>query len=1323
MSYPRVLDLTRAAMGACLTLALATTCRVAAAQRPTTPAARSVVEGGVFTSFYENGGVRERGRVDGGGKRTGAWRLSWPNGRLAADGEYSKGERQGQWIWRDQYGRPTEYVSYGVEQRQGNSQLGDMLPLRVADLRDGIVGATTVGALVDRFAAAGEDDAGDAERAEVARALAAAPPEAIGVPFSIAEGLPAASRARWLRLCAAMPMPERMPLEQLRAWCEDPACGAPVEEVLTAWSRQFAGQWQPLLEPAAANNLHAGLQRLGPKALGALPELRRRMADGTLRGPLCYALASIHGLDRQSPAAPWLAALDRAAGDAGRRAEAAQVLAGLAGMQWQQGPPVPAATIVRLLADPCPAVADAAGTMLGFRLDFRQRPEEFDDQVDQLANGAAATTQLAAATRLAALGRVAEAESIWFRIASSEPASMYGFDSWNLLVQHARDQAAVRDLLLAVVEKGRLEVLAPLLRVAGDEARVLDLLVEHVRSKPWFLHAGLLTPQVRGPLRGRLLTLIDDPRTPGDQRRNLFSNLFATAAGDDARRDAIERGIGNADAAIGVMALEHAERWGVTPTAAQWQVLLRETQSRERAAAVMDRFPLPQDLDPTPWPVPRTVLATWADGQPQRIAQLVESWLAGNRQAFDALLLLRADLRAVQHRAPPVTWVWTQSHPDAALVRELMPGAAAEQRIRDALVRRSDVICCPVPRVGREGLALLPVDEGMMAAIRRRLLDDSAAQRAVGLQLLTLLGADGRPLLAALEEALPKFTAAELVLLPPAVCAIAPDAAIRLCEPLLEHADPAVVAAAVLGPQPIRHEDAPRVPGGAAFARKIAARIVASEIPQTCWFAALEDGIAALPTLREALCEQPRRYAIAAAIGSLGPAAAAAVPELLAAMPHNPHVGHVVAAVLPPEARKATLLALLGTEHEAHILPLLSGLRLEGAVTLAAIERLAGDGREEVRLQARALLACSASETATADEARRERLAHPERGLHAVEFEHCVRVWPRLSDAERKALVAQMGNSRAVWSMPVALADAIAPMLQEDDGSAFRALLAGAPLHPRVLERIEASARFWNAPAVDPRWNPRARHARALVQLWPAADAACRARALPWLRREADTAVQAAQEELLAPGRWAPLEFLELMQQLACSQSCGPTFHFLNDADLNMRRAALRAWLASAQEPNLVQTLHALLCEASWEERFGPLEGLPPACAEIVAKLPAAAERAAKLRQQCGDPRPDTVHKIAADLPAARLLLPELRQMLDRRKVEQCAAVMWCLRRLGPDAAALLPEVEALSPIPWLHFEVKATASILRGEAPAAPAPVWPVRGPGSPAQAQVRYR
>jgi hypothetical protein len=119
--------------------------------------------------------------------------------------------------------------------------------------------------------------------------------------------------------------------------------------------------------------------------------------------------------------------------------------------------------------------------------------------------------------------------------------------------------------------------------------------------------------------------------------------------------------------------------------------------------------------------------------------------------------------------------------------------------------------------------------------------------------------------------------------------------------------------------------------------------------------------------------------------------------------------------------------------------------------------------------------------------------------------------------------------------------------------------------------------------------------------------------------------------------------------------------------------------------------------------------------------LPTVAERAAKLRQRCGDRQTDTVQKIAADLRAARLLLPELRQMLDRRNVERCAAVMGCLRRLGTDAAGLLPELEALSPIPWLHFEVKATASILRGEAPAEPPPAWP-GGPWSPAQPQ-RYR
>jgi hypothetical protein len=143
------------ALAACLLLPFAS------AQRPTDPPVRSATVGGVYTSFYANGAVRDRGPVDANGKRTGRWEQFWPNGRLGADGVYENGQKSGQWTRRDQYGRVIDTVWCGEKPTEFKQPGCMLLPLRVEDLRHGIVGMTTVGALIDRFAAARDDDAGD----------------------------------------------------------------------------------------------------------------------------------------------------------------------------------------------------------------------------------------------------------------------------------------------------------------------------------------------------------------------------------------------------------------------------------------------------------------------------------------------------------------------------------------------------------------------------------------------------------------------------------------------------------------------------------------------------------------------------------------------------------------------------------------------------------------------------------------------------------------------------------------------------------------------------------------------------------------------------------------------------------------------------------------------------------------------------------------------------------------------------------------------------------------------------------------------------------
>jgi hypothetical protein len=290
---------------------------------------------------------------------------------------------------------------------------------------------------------------------------------------------------------------------------------------------------------------------------------------------------------------------------------------------------------------------------------------------------------------------------------------------------------------------------------------------------------------------------------------------------------------------------------------------------------------------------------------------------------------------------------------------------------------------------------------------------------------------------------------------------------------------------------------------------------------------------------------------------------------------------------------------------------------------------------------------------------------------------------------------------------------------EDNNGSVFQVMLRGAPLHPRVLEQVEASTQFWNPPASDPRVSLAAQHARALMSFWKSGDAAYRARALPWLQRHPAAgafAAEAALSDSDAEARLTPLEFLELIELLPCSESYTQATRWLRDPDLAVRRAALRAFVASRvpHEPFASQFLRSLLLASPWEEVFGPLDGLPTFCAEFARGLPTFDGRVAALRRLAVANPGDAFEAILGDMAAARRLLPELRQMLDPRQLGECSAVLRCLRHLGTDAAELLPAVEVLGEVPFLHFDVKATAAILRGESPAEPVPDWISQG-GAP--------
>lgn len=1262
-------------------------------QRPTEPAVRSTTSAGVFTSFYANDVVRDRGSLEANGKRTGRWQQFWPNGQLAADGTYQAGERQGEWVWRDPYGRVLETVWCG-DQRHGIQPAEALLvPLRVEDLRLGLVGTTTVGALIDRYAAAGDDAAGAAERAAVARTLAGAPPEAVGVPWTIAEGLPAPQRLRWLQLIVAMPMPETMPVEQLMAWRHEPACAAAATAVLEAWSRQFAAKWQPLIarDNKDGNRLSL-LYQLGPKAFGALPELRRQLADGTLSLQIGSVIAAVQGLGPHTRLGPWIAALDHA--DDGHRAEAVLIL-------LMQGPPsdqpVPAATIVRLLCDPCPAVAKGAA-LLAQRVPPPLSPEE----LDRARHSPHAFVRLVAADRFHVLGRDGEAEAIWREVAVSEPEAMSAFDGWMLLARHTQDPAAVRDLLLACLAKGNVLALLAVQIVAGDDERVIAALVEQALTRAW-IRGDLLSASMRRQVEERLRHLLDDPTTSSPQRCSLFENLVQVAVDDAARRAVATRCLDHADVAVRQVAMRRAAWLGVAPDAAQWVRLLTDPTTRDEAATQLAHFPLPDGFDPTPYPVGAVVFATWADGQPARTAQLIERVLAADGAALDALLILKPDLRAFEARLPKPD---ASAHPfwriRARELAELLPEFAAEWRVFEALQPLETRMICPPPGQHlRQRSLLLPVDAGLIAVVQRRLLDPLPERRAEALQVLVWLGTDGRPALPALRQALPGFTAADLAKLPDVVCAIAPEAAVELCEPLLAHQDAEVVTAAMLGPS---RAVAGKIPGGGAFARKVAERLAAGDSQQpSAWFAVLGDAKVALAELREGLRQHPNSGALAAALRDLGPAADAAVPELIAALPHNAMAAQALAAALPPQHRFASLLPLLDTELAATVGWLLVGVPIDDPAMLMRIEQLADDDREPVRTQARQILVTSASESAVADQARLEALRQPQRGLPLIDAKQWLRLWPQLTAAERAPWLSQLAFQPPAV-LPTELGDALAAALPGDtNGLVFMALVRCAPLHAKVLERVEALTSFWNATPNRPEHALPAMHVHALLCGWKTGDDTFRTAATPWLRRHPG-ALSSGLESLRVrtPDRaLSVLELLELHERIAHPDGFATAAHRVRDPELAVRRAALRALVACGAESSWLRTMvDACLLERTWDEQFGPLEGLPALCAELAATAPSVDERCARIRTSCVDRPDEAAGAMALDVAAARQLLPELRQLLGMRRRDHLPALLQCLRGLGPDAAALLPALEPLAAIPWLHFEVAATARILRGEAP-----------------------
>ncbi|MCA8948714.1 MAG: hypothetical protein KDE27_04385 [Planctomycetes bacterium] len=541
----------------------------------------------------------------------------------------------------------------------------------------------------------------------------------------------------------------------------------------------------------------------------------------------------------------------------------------------------------------------------------------------------------------------------------------------------------------------------------------------------------------------------------------------------------------------------------------------------------------------------------------------------------------------------------------------------------------------------------------------------------------------------------------ELVFVPAAVYGIAPDAAVRICGQLLDHPDQRVVEAVVRGPLlPSPQFGVPEectVPGGGEFAGRIAEVLTRMDaqtpVPIATWFSVLEHGADALPRVRTALRERP----------------------------DSPVVVDALRRLLSPEefAKEFApgFVAQLATDRSGFAASVLRDVQITDPQVLAALERVATDPNAPGSHSAKALLAEGVSESEFADTSRRERLTDPRSDLGAVPLANWTRLWPILTFAEQESFLSRMGGFGPHDPLPTVLAAAGADRLVTR-GQSLSWLVLGAPLEPRVVEVVDAAERFWNPPGQGGGCSLPDYHVWSLVGLWPEADPRTRERILERLRRHPDLAANMALRPLLgARGRprdrrLSTLEYLELVERVPLPRATLGMLEPFHDDDRAVRRAALRAFaVASPDRERAVRLAHKSLRGREWEDCFGPTEGLPPAAAEIATALSSPTKRAARLRALLAE-EPDNALQIARYDPAAALqLLPEFETLLTRRPV--IGGVLACLRGLGPDAAALLPAVEALTRIPTLHFEVEATARILRGEAPREAMPSPTEGGPG----------
>lgn len=1300
----------------------------------------AIPQGATTTTRHANGRIHEHGPVDDQGRRTGDWIERHANGRIAAFGSYQEGRRHGQWTFCDQWGRTECRVWYHGDGTGGQEQRADTTerpPLTLDDLRLTLVGERTL----DDVLAACRPAPDAATRQRLAPELAALGPIAAAVVCDEATRADGAARRDWLRLMAELPVTAELPSQDLIRWLWQDELAEAAAAVLTRWSEQFRVQWQPLVEDRERTDRAMGLRNLGVRAFAALAALRAELVevaddspDHVALWPIAWALPEVVGRTRHSGPA----LLRDATGD--DRAFRLQALAVIS--HSQPAVPIPAATLLTLLRHADPATVHLAGRLA--QQIGTDRPAAWDDHLPELLAHPLPNVRATAVWRLCRTGRGTEVLPQLRELTHEPGGSLWPLDAPAELARWSDDRAADRSLLLELAPAGRIDAAVPLARLADDDVRAVDLLVDHALRAARPHEARRALAMLTGPMRTRALQALHSVLAgegPTEERHQALAmllelepdlakvqKLVVTALGDPAgpRGLALHR-LGQGDLGN----LEHAApRW--------WEAVLRDEATREAAWQTLERLPLPADLDPTAFPgAPITVLATWADGDPDRTARLVDRAIARHEASAQALAMLARDLAPFAKRLLAAALdPATPGQLGAQLASLLPPEAHREYRVSLAM-RWVDFGPTRFPH-GRtlQGGICEPAD---IPVLCRHLAGSDTDRQQAALILLGRMGPDGAAAAPLVEAAVAQMSTEALVLVPAVVLAIAPAKATAVCGLLLDHGDPTVRLAALDPGRSHRFaEPEPIVPADPQFCRDLVdaiAALPADEVHGSGWLQRMGDGaVAALPHLVAALGRQPGHRGLATALGVLGPLATSAGAELRGALAAGNTAAAVALARVFPDAAwvRDLLLAELAEPDPQMLLAALEALcamNLRDATTLRALHQLATGDHAFRRLQGASALAWLQADDADTVAALAVFLQrHFQQEAFAVRaalgdaaFLKLLRTRP---DAEQEVWLIQRLQARHQTPPHPDVVAALADRIDSgrDRTGMLQALAMAAPDHPLVAGLSLAAFQPWNEARRG--WFAAVGQSKELVALrllTTLTHGEARDQGIEQLRPLGRAAV-----DLVLP-HLDDLDTTRRILALSVLAGLGPVAAAALPDCAALLRDPFHGVQASAARAVVALTPDAATAAAVIRDALGGSRSLLPVLQAVPAEvgrlvLPAApidldqepwhlplvlrirgadADLIARLgRALAAMPRAEleallgATHRLG---PAAAPLVPQLRTLLRLSEPRFRQLVVIILGALGPAAAAAVSDLEALLPVPSVRFGVLDTLARVRG--------------------------